>query len=169
VRVPRALGCMSLVDAKQKQPTKKQAIETRDFTQPSRWLVGWPDAPSARKIVLPVEDVSLCRGKWGVVRTRLHGDEAIPGIVRAAVAEPGDETACYDGYVCMLGGDFILEVTRCGPPTASARLEVGSVGSSMILRCWQCGLSGIWQSFGSSFRHDSCWRESIVKTRETYR
>lgn len=89
VRVPRALGSMCRVDAKQKQPMKKQVIETRFFSQPSGWFVGWPDAPSARKIVLPVVDVSRIWRKWevAVAHTRLHGDEAGPGIVCAAVAE----------------------------------------------------------------------------------
>lgn len=61
--VPRALGFMSRVDAKQKQPQRKQAMLTRDLSQPYGWVTGCPDAPRARKIVLPV-DVDV-RGKWG--------------------------------------------------------------------------------------------------------
>lgn len=52
--VPRALGPISRVLAKTKQPHRKQAMLTRDLSQPSGWLTGWPEAPSARKIVLPV-------------------------------------------------------------------------------------------------------------------
>ena len=40
----------------------------------------------------------------------MHGHEAGPGVVGAAVAEPGDEAACYDRDVCMLEGDFDVEV-----------------------------------------------------------
>jgi len=51
--VPRAFGFMRRVEAKEKQPHRKQAIETIDLTQPSGCETGWPDAPRARKIVLP--------------------------------------------------------------------------------------------------------------------
>ena len=51
--VPRDLGFMSRVEAKAKQPHRKQVMETRDLSQPSGWETGCPDAPSARKIVLP--------------------------------------------------------------------------------------------------------------------
>ena len=55
--VPRAFGFMSRVEAKQKQPHRKQAMLRRDLSQPSGWLVGWPEAPRARKIVLPGGEV----------------------------------------------------------------------------------------------------------------
>jgi hypothetical protein len=61
--VPRAFGEMRRVFAKVKQPRRKQAIETMDLSQPSGWETGWPDAPSARKMVLPIDgDV---REEWG--------------------------------------------------------------------------------------------------------
>jgi hypothetical protein len=79
--VPRALGEMRRVFANVKQPRRKQAIETRDLSQPSGWEAGWPDAPRARKIVLPV-DVNV-REEWGRKVggedgecTSLHGHEA---------------------------------------------------------------------------------------------
>jgi hypothetical protein len=62
--VPRDLGFMRRVEAKVKQPQRKQVMETRDLSQPSRWEVGWPDAPRARKIVLP-GDVSVGGVKSG--------------------------------------------------------------------------------------------------------
>lgn len=61
--VPRAFGDMSRVFANVKQPRRKQAIDTRDLSQPSGWEAGWPDAPSARKMVLPVNDG--VREEWG--------------------------------------------------------------------------------------------------------
>lgn len=54
VRVPRALGPMSRVVENVKQPMRKKDIETRDLSQPKGLDRGWPDAPRARKIVLPV-------------------------------------------------------------------------------------------------------------------
>jgi len=38
--VPRAFGFINRVDAKQKQPIRKEVIETRDFNQPSGLLRG---------------------------------------------------------------------------------------------------------------------------------
>jgi hypothetical protein len=52
--VPRAFGTMRRVLAKQKHPHRKHAMLTRDLSQPSGWVAGWPEAPSARKMVLPV-------------------------------------------------------------------------------------------------------------------
>lgn len=54
-RVPRALGLMRRVDAKMKQPRRKDVMETRDLSQPKGFDRGWSDAPSARKIVFPSE------------------------------------------------------------------------------------------------------------------
>lgn len=44
--------------------------------------------------------------------TGLHGDEAGPGVVGAAVTETGDETAGQDGDICVLDGDFGLEIAE---------------------------------------------------------
>jgi len=52
-RVPRAFGWTRRVDAKTKQPRRKEVIDMRDLSQPNGFDVGWPDTPSARKIVLP--------------------------------------------------------------------------------------------------------------------
>jgi hypothetical protein len=119
--VPRDLGFMRRVEAKVKQPHRKQVMETRDLSQPSGWEVGWPDAPRARKIVLP-GDVSVGGVKSGEGwkrgglnwHTSLHGHEAAPGIVGAAVAETGYETACYDWDICVRERDLIAEVALRG-------------------------------------------------------
>jgi len=52
--------------------------------------------------------------------TGLHGHEAAPGIVGAAVAEPGHETACYDRDICVRDGDLVAEVALCGLESAFA-------------------------------------------------
>jgi hypothetical protein len=54
----------------------------------------------------------------GVERTSLHGNEARPGVVGAAVAQARHQAACYDGYICMFDGDLGFEMTQCWLPAA---------------------------------------------------
>lgn len=75
--------------------------------------------------------------EWG--STGLHGHEAGPGVVGAAVAEPGDETACYDGDVCVREGDLVGEVAARGLECGLARLGDGAVGGAVFC----CGESGL--------------------------
>jgi len=39
-RVPRALGWNKRVEAKKKQPRRKQPMESRDLIQPFGWAIG---------------------------------------------------------------------------------------------------------------------------------
>ena len=61
--------------------------------------------------MLPVVFVSQSRRKWEEAPTRLHGDEAGPGIVGAAVAQSGDKAACDDRYICVFEADLVLQIT----------------------------------------------------------
>lgn len=66
--VPRAFGWTRRVDAKTKQPNRKELIDMRDLSHPNGFDAGWPDAPRARKMVLPSE---VSRSHW-VSRGNTH-------------------------------------------------------------------------------------------------
>lgn len=83
--------------------------------------------------------------------TGLHGDEAGPGIIRAAVAEAGDKTACYDWDICVFEGDFVAEVAGDSLQSSLARLRDAGTGRA-VLCCWQSGLR--LSLDGSSLYHD---------------
>jgi len=52
---------------------------------------------------------------------RLHGDEASPGIVNAAIAESGDETACKNWNVGVVWTDLGPQVSGYAVPCALFR------------------------------------------------
>jgi len=87
VSVPRDLGSTYRVKEKKAHPRRKNAIETKDFNQPSGCDTGWPDAPRARNMVLPSPYVSRVGSLEERISTRLHAHETCPGIICTAVAE----------------------------------------------------------------------------------
>jgi hypothetical protein len=102
------------------------------------------------------------KGRGG--QTSLHGHEARPGVVGAAVAEPGDETACYYRDVCVREGDFVAEVAAGGLPCGLSGFGQRSVGRA-VLCSWQ---SGFGLPFHRRILHhcDSRCRGSIVREKK---
>lgn len=70
--------------------------------------------------------------------TSLHAHETAPGIEGAAVAEAGNETACYDRNVGMFLTNVSLEVIRHTSPIALGVLRGSdrSLRSRPIFYCW---------------------------------
>ena len=60
----------------------------------------------------------VCHTSWSEKRrlTRLHTDEAGPGIVCAAVAKTRDERRCHEREIGMVKTDLCMEVRLEGLP-----------------------------------------------------
>lgn len=110
-RVPRAFGPISRVVENMKQPKRKEDIETRDLSQPHGLLLGCPEAPRAKNMVLPADG---CQNSITQLNrdclTCLHRHKTRPGIVGAAVTEPSNQATEYDRNIGIFWMYFAIEV-----------------------------------------------------------